>query len=236
MAPPAGIERQCVMSERPIAAHNFVRQKLTGFEGEIGSFALWMKKQGYREFTIRSAVEALTGIARHVDLLNPDMVKLYLADSSVSESRKERLTHDLDRFYKWKNIPFEKPRYRKIETLPFVPLETEIDQLISGSSKKTAVFLQLLKETGMRCGEAWDSKWTDIDSEKSTIVVKPEKNSRSRVLRISGRLIAMVNDLPKSSPFLFRKPEQDRIDSLAYARRNFEKQRKRIAMQCRRIR
>ena len=129
--------------------------------------------------------------------MNPDEIKAYLARATFSESRKARVCYDLARYYKWKNIPFEMPRYRQIEKLPFIPLEAEVEALISGMGKKTATLLQLLRETGMRCGEAWNSKWTDIDYERNTIVVQPEKNSKSRVLKISNRLIAMINQLPR---------------------------------------
>jgi hypothetical protein len=43
---------------------------------------------------------------------------------------------------------FEPPRYVRVETLPFIPLEREIDDLIAGVNSKTATFLQLIKETG----------------------------------------------------------------------------------------
>ena len=69
------------------------------------------------------------------------------------------------RFYGYKHIPFDKPNYRRIERLPFVPLEAEVDQLIAGVGEKTATFLQLIKETGIRAGEAWSLKWIDFDSE-----------------------------------------------------------------------
>jgi integrase len=50
--------------------------------------------------------------------------------------------------------------------LPFIPVESEIDQLIAGCgalSKQTPIWLQLLKETGMRMGEAFRLTWGDID-------------------------------------------------------------------------
>jgi|SRR5208337_1736544 len=72
------------------------------------------------------------------------------------------------RFYGYKNIPFDKPRYKRVETLPFIPLESEVQNLISGVGKKTTTFLQLIKETGCRPGEAWNLRWIDIDVEKST--------------------------------------------------------------------
>jgi integrase len=85
------------------------------------------------------------------------------------------MTNDLVRFYGYKNIPFDKPRYKRVETLPFIPLESEVQNLISGVGKKTTTFLQLIKETGCRPGEAWNLRWIDIDSEKSTVSIRPEK-------------------------------------------------------------
>jgi integrase len=62
-------------------------------------------------------------------------------------------------FYKYSNIPFEQPGYRKVLRLPFIPLEREVDELISGvARKKTSCFLRLLKETGMRAGEGLGRK------------------------------------------------------------------------------
>jgi hypothetical protein len=34
------------------------------------------------------------------------------------------------------------PRYNRIQKLPFIPLETEIDQIISGVGNKTATFIK----------------------------------------------------------------------------------------------
>jgi len=58
-----------------------------------------------------------------------------------------------------------------------------------------ASFLQLLKETGMRPGEAWQLKWMDIDFEKNIVNVTPEKGSRPRIFKISGKLAAMLRAL-----------------------------------------
>jgi type 1 fimbriae regulatory protein FimB/type 1 fimbriae regulatory protein FimE len=188
-----------------------------------------MEKQGYRPATTRCAVEALRSLSRRVDLFDTDAVKGFLAKAKVSDGRKERLSNDLARFYRFRDVPFEKPRYRKIEKLPFVPLESEVEQLVSGMGQKTGTFLQLLRETGMRCGEAWNLKWVDFDSERNTVNVAPEKNSKPRQLKVSSRLAAMLNRLPRKSVYLFREADQDPIASLHGARRNFERQRKSLA-------
>ncbi|RLI46722.1 hypothetical protein DRO69_02465 [Candidatus Bathyarchaeota archaeon] len=80
-----------------------------------------------------------------------------------------------------------------------MPTEEEIDQLIAGSGKKLSTFLQLLKETGMRYGEAIRLEWINVDFKAKVVRVKAEKGSHSRILPISSMLIAMLNNLPKTS-------------------------------------
>jgi len=113
-----------------------------------------MRKQGYRRSTVKYCIQALKSIARHANLLQPESAKAYLGCAEMSESRKAKLTEDLARFYAYEHLAFNKPNYRQVEKLPFVPLEVEVDQLISGVGRKIATFLQLIKETGARAGEA----------------------------------------------------------------------------------
>jgi integrase len=197
--------------------------------GDILSFGLWMNKQGYRHSTVHYCVQALKSIARQVSLLDPESVKAYLATMEVSEARKAKLVEDLARFYNWKHTPFAKPNYRRIERLPFVPLESEIDQLISGAGRKTSAFLQLLKETGARPGEAWNLRWTDLDHEKNAVNITPEKNSNPRQSRISTRLMAMLNRLPRRYEYVFRNPKIDPLRSMEVFRRSAARQRRRIS-------
>jgi integrase len=168
--------------------------------GELLSFGLWMRKEGYRESTIQSSVQALKSIARRANLVDPDSTKTYLASAKVSENRKSKLADDLARFYRYMQIHFEKPRYRRIDKIPFIPSQLEVDQLIAGVGKKMSAFLRLLSETGMRVGEAWNLRWADMDCERGVVNVTPEKGSNARQLKISSQLIAIVNQLPRKQP------------------------------------
>jgi len=197
--------------------------------GDVLSFGLWMNKQGYRHSTVHYCVQALKSIARQTNLLDPESVKTFLASTDVSEARKAKLVEDLARFYSWKHVQFDKPNYRRIERLPFVPLESEIDQLISAAGRKTGTFLQLLKETGMRAGEAWNLKWIDLDPEKDAVNIAPEKNSNPRQSRISTRLMAMLNRLPRRYEYVFRNPRIDPLRSMEVFRRSAARQRKRTS-------
>ena len=189
-----------------------------------------MQKEGYRQATVEGAVRYLKRVAKHVDLLNPEQVKAYIASASWSESHKERVCDDLARFYRFSNIPFEQPRYRKILRLPFIPLEREVDELISGvAGKKTSCFLRLLKETGMRAGEAWALRWANVDFEQAAVNIQPEKNSNPRILRISSGLVSMLNALRTDSDWVFRTKNPDPLASLDNFRTTFERQRRAVA-------
>jgi len=196
--------------------------------GEILSLGLWMRKQGYRESTIRPCIRALKAIAKRTNLLNPESVKAYLASAALSESRKEKLTDDLARFYRYKQIAFDRPRYTRIEKLPFIPLESEVDQLIASLGRKSATFLQVLKETGMRPGEAWALRWTDGDYATATITITHEKGSKPRRLKISAQLTQMLQQR-RNSEYVFRDPKPDPLKSMEHFHRNFCKQRRQLA-------
>jgi integrase len=82
-------------------------------------------------------------------------------------------------------------------------LEREIDELIAGCNHKTATFLQLLKETGPRPGEAWQLEWIDFDFENKTVNITPEKNNNPRKLKVSDKLILMLKSLPNNQNKVF---------------------------------
>ncbi|MBS7612187.1 tyrosine-type recombinase/integrase [Candidatus Bathyarchaeota archaeon] len=88
--------------------------------------------------------------------------------------------------------------------MPFIPTEQEIDNLIAGSPRQVAPFLQLLKETAMRSGEAKRLLWTDIDFERQLITLnEPEKNSLPRIWHVSAKLVDMLNALSRKSLKIF---------------------------------
>lgn len=145
----------------------------------------------------------LRSLARRIDLFNPESVKGTIAQRNVSEGRKEMLSYDYLGFCKQFNLPFTPPRYQRIEQLPFIPLESEIDQLIASMGKRWATYLQLLKETGVRSGNAWNLRWIHLDNERRTLTVAPEKNSKPRQFKLTTKLIAMLNQLPRKSEQIF---------------------------------
>ncbi len=113
-----------------------------------------------------------------------------------------------------------------VESLGFEPSDVwaELDALIAGCGPKTSTFLQLLKETGARAGEAHSLQLTEIDFEAGTVRITPEKGSNPRIFKLSSKLLSQLL-------MLRGKTTCNRIFSkhLRTQRRLFQKQRKNLA-------
>ena len=220
---PSSIDSTCRIGAKP-KAHGLVKnlakveplkegpagatEKATEAEikGKIVEHAWYLKKEGYRDSTIRVRATYLKILAkRGANLFNPESVKETIArQQSWCENTKLTVVSIYDTFLKMLGLGWNPPKYRVNEKLPFIPLESEIDQLISSANKRLATFLQLLKETAMRAGEAWSIRWIDIDFANNMIRLNtPEKHSNPRVFKVSNKLLAMLNQLPKRNEKIF---------------------------------
>ena len=175
-------------------------------KGKIVEHLWWLKKEGYAESTIKQRIYMLNDLLkRGADLSDPESVKETLAkQQNWSDGYKLIAVTAYSLFARMLGIEFRPPRYRTQQKLPFIPLESEIDQLIAGCGKKTSTFLQTLKETGMRPGEAKRLKWTDVDAVTNTITLnQPEKRGNPRMFKASKTLITLLTALPKKSERVF---------------------------------
>ena len=183
-----------------------------------------MKKQGYAESTITRRVKLLKTLnKRGGNLLDPESIKLVIAEQeNWKTTTKEHAVTAYTSFLRILNIKWNPPKYLRVRKLPFIPSEVEVNDLISGCNKKTCAFLKLLKETGIRSGEAWQLQWTDFNFENRIVSITPEKGSNPRALPISNELISMLKAFPKKASKVFN-------GSIRHFRRNYRRQRKRIA-------
>lgn len=182
-----------------------VPEKLREIKGKLVQFAWRMQQEGYTQDTARvtnSCLRAL--ISNGADLADPTSVKDVLAKGSWSPARKHNIISAYTLFLKFNDMSWTKPKCHVPQKFPFIPTEQEIDALIAASCKKHAALLTLLKETGMRVGEARRLEWTDIDSERNTITLNaPEKRSSPRMWRVTPRLIEMLKALPRKEKYVF---------------------------------
>lgn len=146
---------------------------------------------------MRGAVEALKGLGNKCNILEPETVKSCLTKLDCSINRKEKLCEDLDRFYKYKQISWVRPHYRRTDTLPFVPTTQEITALIACLGPKMSVFTLLLRETGCRFNEGYNVGMQDFNPESNTVTITPLKGSNARQLKVSPKLLGLLTGLPR---------------------------------------
>jgi hypothetical protein len=77
---------------------------------KIAEHAYWMKREGYRDSTIRAAVKALRAVGRRCNLLDANAFKDYMAKAEYGENRRDHILDDARRFYKWLGVEFTKPQ------------------------------------------------------------------------------------------------------------------------------
>ena len=168
--------------------------------GKLVEYTWWMNKQGYARESIRGYLSCVRTLwKRGANLYDPETVKDVIARQKWSANRKRNVINAYSLFLKMEGLTWDKPKCRVTRKIPFIPTEEELDALIAGCGRKTATFLQLLKETAMRSGEAKRLCWTDLDFERQLITLNdPEKGSNPRVWKVSAKLVGMLNALPKN--------------------------------------
>ena len=181
-----------------------------------------MQKQGIKERSIETYHQHLRClIKRGVDLLDPEAVKADIAKQKWSESTKSLAIASYSKFLEVNGGTWKPPRYRVARKIPFIPLEEELNSLISGAYPKMAAFLQVLKETGMRSGEALHLKWIEVDFKNGVLTLnQTEKFGKLRMFKISSALLAMLNFLPKQSDFIFGEQNPSNFGGLYRKLRN----------------
>jgi integrase len=138
------------------------------------------------------------------NLLDPESVKEVIARSSWGNGTKATAVVAYSSFLEMVNGIWDPPRYKVPESLPFIPLESEIDALINGCGKKTSCFLQGLKDTGADPGELARLEWTDVNFEAKSVTLKhPVKGHNPRVLPVSDAFLLRLGAMPKNGNRIF---------------------------------
>src|SRR3989442_2152714 len=144
---------------------------------EVVNYSLWMRREGFSPTTIQFRARTVRRMGLRLGtLLDGDAVKDWVANLPICGGSRLAMFKAYACYAKFKGVVFQVPKVQDVEApLPFIPLETELDALISGAGKRLASFLQLLKEVGCRAGGALRIEWTDLDLEAKTVNLRAEK-------------------------------------------------------------
>jgi len=170
-------------------------------KGLIARYAYWLEKEGYENSEYLQLIRML--VSRGVNLQDPEDVKAVIAKQRWKDGTKMLAVYAYDAFAKMLSITWTPPKYVQEEILPFIPQESELDQLIASCrSRRMATYLQTLKETFADPSEALRLRWIDVNQNIITIN-HPVKGHNPRQLTVSNKLITMLNALPRTSERIF---------------------------------
>ena len=188
---------------------------------KITDFVMKLRNDNYSKDTKKAYVKAIEKLVEYgADLLNPESVKETLAKQTYSDAYKHVIAAGYSLFLKMLGLTWTPPIWHINRKLPYIPTEKDLDVLIAGCGKKTSAFLQLLKETAFRAGEASRLKWEDVDFQRKLITMNnSEKNGNTGIYKVSNELISMLSALPRKNEYLFGTPSKTCRSSVYYKRR-----------------
>jgi integrase len=171
----------------------------TSNNGLIIEFAWYMKKKGLADTTIRNRTKLLNLLVQKgANLIDTNSVETILATEISKIPLKRELVAVYFAFCKYRKIAWEKVKVNYEPKQVYTPTEEEINLLIGACGKRLMTFLMTLWDTGARKGEALKIRYSDVNSNTNEISINfPEKNGKSRKVKVSERTIAMINALPK---------------------------------------
>jgi integrase len=182
-------------------------------ESAIFDFIWKLKKDNRSADTIRTYDYSLRRlVALGVNLFDPEnFVETITKETEFSEARKYNLSKAYRCFLNYNGIKAPLPKYKVNRPIPYIPIEDFLDQLIASCGNQMVTFLQTLKETAARPGEAIRIEKSDFDPIQRTLAIsRPEKGCKPRIRKISNKIVHMLQDMLRTT-----QPDHKRIFNCA---------------------
>ena len=97
----------------------------------IANYAHQMKLNGKAPDTIATAKRTLKFLSKRCVITNPYEVREILHNLKWKNSTKNLAANIYTKYLKYLNKTWDKPKYAKQESTPFIPTEKELDTLIA---------------------------------------------------------------------------------------------------------
>jgi len=187
-------------------------------------------KKTLKQSTIKRKVRALKSLLKQpFELADSDSVVRFLNECNWTNGSKDIAINAYRDYLKMVGLTqIQLPQFRIEDKLPFIPLESELDAVISSTRLKMSSYLRILKETACRPIEAYRLKWLDIDIVNKCVTITPAKYSNARKMKISEQTLNMVMAVPRRNQYVFSTNGRFE-DELPHLTRNYQKIRSRIA-------
>jgi integrase len=157
---------------------------------------LWqMKKDGYSENTIKPIGRRLRNLAKHADLHKPEQVKGFIAEATWSNGYKENMVNAYNHYAVHHRLRWKRPQYQRAFSIKKLPLEADIDLVISYTKTRNRVAFKLVKECGLRPIEVSRLTLKHLDLHKGMVYPETAKGGEARVLKLKKNTLVLLNKL-----------------------------------------
>jgi integrase len=173
---------------RRVIASPLKEQTIIANEAPIINLLIQMKNDNKSDYTINFTRKALTFLAKHTSLTEPEAVKHLIAQHNVSDGYKRNLCIAYNRFCKFYKIKWQMPLYLQEAKNITVPTKEKLSMLIAEAGKTLSTKLSISMETGLRPVELCRLKVKAIDLEHKVINPTTAKRGNPRTLPISESL------------------------------------------------
>jgi len=153
-----------------------------------------MKSNNKSDYTINFTRRTLNFLAKHTTLAEPEAVKLFIATMKVSDSYKKNLCDVYNRYCKYHEIQWEKPKYLPEPKNIALPTREKLMILVSHATKTLSIKLQLSMETGLRPIELCRLKVKDIDADHKTVNPTTAKKGNPRTVPMTQNLTVKIQE------------------------------------------
>jgi integrase len=152
-----------------------------------------MAADGRKRATIKSAVWTLRTLNRHVDLMNPDAVKLHIANlkdkngEPASDATKHKHIWNYNYFVKTNGLTWIRPKYKYDLPVPITPTKEQAETIITTAPTfNSATVFRILLESGFEGMELHRTTEKHIDTEQGIITVEGHKQHNGRAYKFKA--------------------------------------------------
>jgi hypothetical protein len=161
--------------------------------------------EGKAKNTILNFKHRLTQLSRFCDLNNPDDVKQAIGYSKLANSSKCSYALAYEWYCKANGLTWQKPRFKWNLPTPIIPTTSQVDKIISATTRKFATIFRLMAEIGVEGEELHQTHRNQIDTQQAIISIKGLKGHGSANYKLKNATAEMLRDYlarhPKGYPF-----------------------------------
>ena len=175
------------------------------YKAEILKTVEQAKAEGKAKNTVNSIHKRLRQLSRFSDLMNPNDVKKAIAYAKLSNSSKSSYVLAYNWFTKTNGLTWEKPKYKWNLPTPIIPTTSQVEKIISATTRKFATIFNLMAEIGVEGEELHQTHRNQYDPTQSILSIKGLKGHDSKNYKLRTSTAEMLKEYlaryPQDHPF-----------------------------------